>query len=164
MLFLFFFLFLPLNILNLSKVYVLLKGKRSIVIGVLLFAIYMFTFAVDHPFNLQWTDYFLRNRVLAFFTSTVLLKVLFFIPVAYSLLSIRVTELHWKSFYLIYPFAFVYLASLWLIEQRYYLIPFSLFMLFRKESSKLVEYSSLVLYLVGSMVLFYGIKKGVFFL
>jgi alpha-1,2-glucosyltransferase len=165
MLFLFFFLFLPLNISNFPKISLLLKKNRRIIIWIVCtFLIYMFTFVVDHPFNLQWADYFLRNRVLLFFSSTVLLKILFFIPIVYSLLSIVVTKLQNKSLYLIYPVSFLYLIPSWLIEQRYYLIPFALFILFREEKSKLVEHLSLVMYLTASAVLFYGIRIGIFFL
>ena len=165
MLFLFFFLFLPLNISNLPKISLLLKRNWRIAIGVVCaFFIYMFTFVIDHPFNLQWADYFLRNRVLLFFSSTTLLKVLFFLPIAYSVLSIIVTKLWHKPFYLIYPFTFLYLIPSWLIEQRYYLIPFTLFILFREERSKLVEYLSLVMYVAASSALFVGIQRGMFFL
>jgi alpha-1,2-glucosyltransferase len=126
------------------------------------FLIYIFTFKIDHPYNIN--QYFLRNKLLVYFTSSIILKILFFIPVAYSILSISVTELYEKSFYLIYPFTILYLIPSWLIEQRYYLIPFALFILFKKEESKLVEYLSIVFYIISSALLFYGIRNELFFI
>lgn len=165
MLFLFFFLFLPLNISNFPKVIQLIKkNKKIILLIIIIFTIYMFTFVNNHPYNTQWTSKFLRNWLLTYFTSTILLKILFFLPIAYSVLSISLIKLHKKSFYLIYPFAILYLLPSWLIEQRYYLIPFTLLILFRKKESKLVEYSLIIIYIVLSLILFCVTERRIFFL
>jgi len=165
MLFLFFFLFFPLNISNFSKITRFLKGNKNIgLLIMVVFLVYQFTFSNTHPFNQEKYNFFLRNKILIYFSSTTLLKILFFIPVAYSLLSIKVTELSKKPFYLIYPFTILYLIPSWLIEQRYYLIPFTLFMLFKKEQTKLVTYSTITIYVLSSAILFYGIRMKRFFL
>jgi alpha-1,2-glucosyltransferase len=89
---------------------------------------------------------------------------LFFLPIAFSIMSLSVTTLRNKSYYLLYPFTVLFLVPSWLIEQRYYIVPFSLFILFKNEKSRLVEYSTIAMYIVTSALLFYGIQKGLFFL
>jgi alpha-1,2-glucosyltransferase len=161
-LFLFFFLFLPLNISNFKKIIKLVKKNKKIMVLILGVFLYIIAFKNSHYYNAH--TYFLRNRLLVYFTANVFRKVLFAIPIIYSVLSIIVTKLKKKSFYLLYPFALVYLLPSWLIEQRYYLIPFVLFMLFRKKQSKVVEYSTIILYVVSSLYLFYGVVNWWFFL
>ena len=164
-LFLFFFLFLPLNISNFKKIISLIRKNKKIIILILgIFLICIFSFKNSHPYNSSDLTFFLRNRLLAYFTANTFRKVLFAMPIIYSVLSIIVTKLKRKSFYFIYPFALLYLLPSWLIEQRYYIIPFVLFMLFRKKQSKIVEYSTIILYVVSSLYLFYGVVNGLFFI
>jgi len=160
MLFLFFFLFLPLNMANFR----LLFSRRWAVIGVLfLFPIFLGTFSITHPYNSINYVYYLRNRVLFFFTGSPLLTILFYVPVAYSILSLSVTPLREKEFLLLYPFSVLSLVPLWLVEQRYYFIPLVFFSLFRRRSSNLVEYATLAIYLVASACLFSGMVRHSFF-
>jgi len=163
-LFLFFFLFLPLNISNFFKIIEFSKKNKKIIVAILcLFIFYMLTFVNNHIFNTMGGDHFLRNKALIYFTSSLLLKAIFFLPIAYSILSLFVTKLKDKSFYLLYPFTALYLMPSWLIEQRYYLIPFALFILFKKEKTKLIEYSTIILYIILSIAIFYWIKNNIFF-
>ena len=159
MLFLFFIFFLPLNIANIMKF-----NRKSILIVILFFTLYIFTFTNNHPYNIDWGNYILRNKILIYFSSTPFLKILFFLPIAFSIMSLSVTTLRNKSYYLLYPFTVLFLVPSWLIEQRYYIVPFSLFILFKNEKSRLVEYSTIAMYIVTSALLFYGIQKGLFFL
>jgi len=161
MLFLFFFIFLPLNISNFSKVIDVLKNKKVILISVLFYIYFLISFQNTHPYN--QVDYVLNTHVLKLFTSTILLKSLFFIPVLYSILSLYVTKLHKKSYYLLYAFSFIFLLPSWLIAIRYYFVPFVFFILFKKEQSKLVEYSTIAICLVSSAILLYGVSRGWFF-
>ena len=102
--------------------------------------------------------------ILGYFNKGFLIKSLLFLPIAYSFLSLFVTEFKRKSFYLLYLFSFLFLLPSWLIEQRYYLIPFSLFILFKKEENKLVENLGIWLYVIFSLIIFYLIGSGKFFL
>ncbi|MDB4977901.1 MAG: alpha,2-glucosyltransferase [Candidatus Peribacteria bacterium] len=166
LLFLFFFIFLPLNIANLPRIRRLLKVHMDsvLVLLVLFFFFYWFTFQNTHPFNQQDYSWWLRNRILIFFTQSALLRVLFFLPIAYSVLSIAATRLVWSSFYSMYPLAVLYLIPSWLIEQRYYFIPYCLFMIFREGRSFRVESLTVVYFAVCTVVLYWGIILGRFFL
>ncbi len=159
MLFIFFFLFLPMNIANFQKVLKIIKKKKTIIISLLLFVIYLITFVNNHPYNIQWGEYFLRNRILIYFTSTIYLKILFFIPILYSVLSLSVTKLQKKSHYLIYLFSLLYLIPHWLIEQRYYIIPFMLFIIFKRNNTKWIEYITIIIYILTAYILGYFIQN-----
>lgn len=164
-LFLFFFLFLPLNIYNFFKIIDFIKKKKLIWIVVLcIFLIYIKFFIINHPYNFLAPKYFLRNMILQYFIYNFWLKIFLFLPIIYSILSLCVMGLKRKEFYLLYPFSILFLIPSWLIEQRYYFIPLTLFILFKKEENKLVELITIVAYVLLSLFSFYGIGKGRFFL
>lgn len=165
-LFLFFFLFLPINISNIPKIIKLFQNNRIFFILLLLtaFTIFILFFKNTHPYNQESYSWFLRNKILLFFNSNIYLKIIFFIPIAYSILSLITIKLYKKAYYLIYPATLLYLLPSWLIEQRYYLIPFILFILFRKKEHRVIEHSLLMIYIALSLLIFLGILDNKFFL
>jgi alpha-1,2-glucosyltransferase len=165
LLFLFFFLLLPFNLANLPKIIEKIKQNKKIIPLLLaIFIFYFFTFQNTHPYNQPQYSFFLRNQILLFFTSSLFLKILFLLPIAYSILSIWATKLPSKACYLIYPTAILYLLPSWLIEQRYYLIPFALFLALKEKKSNTVEYLTIIMYITLSLYLFWGIRYVEFFL
>ena len=163
-LFLFLILFLPLHLCNFAKIRALVRQRRWWVasgLGLLL-AIYVPTFTNTHPYNL--VPGFLRNTLLHLATKTLTAKILFFIPIAYAILSLAVAPLKQRGFYLLYPFWFLSLVPVWLIEVRYYLVPYSLFLLFRERRHKTPEYGLLLYSLAISIFFFWGISQQWFFL
>lgn len=164
-LFCFFVLFLPMHISNLPKVFQLLKTNKA-VLGTtfVLLMLYIFTFRNDHPYNNISPHYYVRNRILIYATSSALLKTIFFLPIAYSVFSIWITPLAKKSHYLLYPFTFLFLLPSWLIEQRYYFIPFVFFLLFKKESKRTTEYATIAYYILILCILFPIVRNGIMFL
>ena len=164
-LFLFFFLFLPMNIGNFWKIKHFVKKNKWIWFVVLgIFFIYMKFFVVNHPYNLKAQDYFLRNLLLHKFMIGNLIKTILFFPIAYSILSLCIIRLKRKEFYLFYLFAILSLIPMGLIEQRYYLIPFSLFILFKEGDKSWIEMVTICFYVILSVVLFYLIGEVKFFL
>lgn len=165
MLFIFFFLFLPHNLQNFGRIIALFRERRTslkIIIGMIcFFAFYLATFVNNHPWN-QY-PYFLHNRIVMFFTLNLWLKAVFFLPIAYAILSLYTTRLNKNGYYLLYPLTVIYLLPLWLIEVRYYFIPYTLFLLFRKNDALWIEIVTLVLYFTSSLYLFYGTAQGWFF-
>jgi len=161
-LFLFFIIFLPYNLSNFNKIVQLIKRKKLpvLVFTFLGFLVYIATFKITHPYN--FIEVFLRNQLLLYFTSSLLLKSIFFIIITYTIFSLIVTRLKRKSYYLIYLFTFLYLFPSELIEQRYYLIPFTLFILFK--DGELVGTKTIFVYAIVSLSLFFGIIARLFFL
>lgn len=127
-------------------------------------AIFFGTFRVDHPYNDPANDYFLRNRVLEAVTSSPVAGVVASLAITLALLSLCVIRLRRPIHYLIYPFAVVSVVPSWLIEQRYYLPAFALFMLFRESASRRVEYAILSVNAGVALWLHVGIVNAWFFL
>ena len=143
---LFFFLFcvfvffLPFQIYYLKEVFVFVYKNRIVwVASFLIFLVYWYTFNPDHPYNALAPHYFLRNLILTKITQSDFFKLLFFMPVLYSVWLLYLMPLRNKVYYLLYPLTVLFLTPSWLIEQRYYIIPVVLFLIFRKPLSKPVE-------------------------
>lgn len=169
LLFLFFFLFLPLNIANFSKIIGLVNNKIQFIllflIEINILLVYILTFKVSHPSNnIPDDNFFMRNIFLSYMTGGIINKIVSFFPIGYSILSLFVTPLIDKKYCLIYPFTFLFLGMLWLVEPRYYLIPFTFFLLFKKSQSFLVEYSTLAIYIFFAEIIFFLILSKKFFL
>ena len=123
-----------------------------------LFLIFWFVFANDHPDNNKRPEFFLRNAILMLFSSTTILKLLFFVPVAVSALCMTAVPMK-KPWWLLYPFTILFLLPKWLVEQRYYLIPLSLFLLAREPTAMWSERFQTALFLIGSAALFLMVTR-----
>lgn len=148
-LFTFTILFLPLAVtesVNVAKG--LVRNKFFLLFTIVSFGFFWFFFHNNHPYNLIDFDYFVRNKLLRFFFSSIALKLLFFFIAVYAILILKVVELQGSYLFLFYFFAILFLLPSWLIDVRYYVIPFSLFLLFKKERSMPVEIITIVYFLL----------------
>lgn len=160
---LFFILFLPYNISRFPKIITLFKKTPALLLFLpSIFAIYMLTFEVSHPYN-QLRGYFFRNEILAFITSNIYMKVAAFLPMLYAALAIMTTRFHHKKYQWIWVMSILYLLLSWQIEQRYYLIPISLFILLKKDSSPEVDYTGIAWAACLSGMLMVGIMTKLIF-
>ena len=161
----FFLMFLPLIVSRLPQI---ARLHPALLIGVSLSSAVLFfgTFRVDHPYNSNVTtqDIFVRNAMLQAVTSSILARVATSVAIALAALSLFVIRLRQPVHYLIYPFAALSVMPVWLIEQRYYLAPFALFMLFRTSASPGVERALVAMNGVVALSLFAGVAQGWFFL
>jgi alpha-1,2-glucosyltransferase len=164
-LFLFFFLFLPSNINHLPKIIKLVKQKSYLLLGIIgVFVVYFFTFNLKNWYNNPTFDYFIHNVLANYAVENTQQKIIFFIPVSYSILSLAVTKFERRAYYLLYPFTVLFLSLLWMVEQRYDLIPFAFFMLFRKQKSALIEYATIALFIMLTVWIFWVTLRRTFFL
>jgi len=159
----FFLLFLPLIISKLPKI---ARLHPALLTGVTLTCVGLFfgAFQVDHPYNVATQETFVRNEILKVMTSSSLTRVVTGLAIALAALSLFVIRLRQPVHYLIYPFAALSLMPIWLIEQRYYLPTFALFMLFRESASPLVESAMVIVNGLVAIYLFEGVVRGLFFL
>ncbi|MDY3642089.1 hypothetical protein QWT45_29825, partial [Escherichia coli] len=127
---------------------------------------YGLTFRADHPWNVPspGTVMLLRNEWLVWMKASGLHRVVCFLPVAWVVLSLAVTELKRPAFYLLYPCAILNLAPSWLVEPRYCLPFLVLFLLLRERRSPAVETANLVWSILVAGVLVAGTARGWFFL
>ena len=162
MLLCFFVMFLPLILSTLPQI---ARLPPALLVGVLLSSVglYFGTFRVDHPNNIG-SNYFVRNALLETMTASTSAGVVTCVAIALAVLSLCVIRLRQPVQYLIYPFAALSVMPSWLIEQRYYLPAFALFMLFRESASPRVERTLLAMNVVMALCLFVGIAEGWFFL
>ena len=159
----FFLMFVP---LILSKLPQMARLHPALLVGVPLVSAALFfgTFRVDHPYNGRLEDVFLRNELLAVMTSSTLARAATSIVIALATLSLFVIRLRHPLYYLVYPFAALAMLPAWLIEQRYYLPAFTLFMLFRESASPAVERTMVAMNGILALYLFTGVMQGWFFL
>jgi alpha-1,2-glucosyltransferase len=132
---------LPLHIINLRKIQILILRFRWIFLSLffILLAVYLYTFEVTHQYNVGPSRYFLRNWLLNLIKDYWLLKLAMFPLIIWTALSISVMTLKSKSQYWLYPFAVASVLIIPLIEQRYYIIPFVLLMIFRVPMRQSLE-------------------------
>ena len=124
-----------------------------------LFPIFWLGFVVDHPYNLERTSFFMRNAVLVYFSSTPLHRLAFFIPVAIAAVCFTAMPIK-KPWWLLFPFTVIFLLPEWLVEQRYYLIPLSLFILARPTTPLANERAQTLLFLAASVALFVVVERA----
>lgn len=163
-LFLVFLVLLPLHVENWRRI--VKRAQRPAVLFTLvgLLVLFLLTFKTDHPYNQPELDWWLHNALLTALASSVWTKLAMFPPMALALMSLSVTPLRERSHYLVYPFAVLSLLPAWQIEQRYYLAPLVLFLLFRVQRSLRFEWSLIVYLAVFTGILFVGISSGAYFL
>lgn len=160
--FAFFFLFLPLHIANTPKIFNFLK--RHYWMGAVLAVIFMIhAFSFHHHLTNDLARFFHNWVVIWMNIPTLTTKTATFLPMAYSLLSLCVTPLKRKSFYLLYPFTFLFLIILPLIEIRYSFIPYTLFLLFKEKDSERIILMTLAIYFVAIGCVMFSIIDGSFF-
>jgi alpha-1,2-glucosyltransferase len=155
-------LFLPLHLVQLREIRRLFYRTRTLV-GVAVFVpFFLYTFTPDHPYN--QLDFWLHNRLLIFFSSSNAAKLLMLIPVLVALLSLYATPFRGQSKHLLYAFAALSLLPMWHVEQRYYVLPMVLFLLFREQRTLRFEWT-LVAYLGAlAATLLSTIRSGAQFL
>ena len=160
-LFLFFVFFLPLIFKTLPQIFYSLKKYARLTLAILLFlSISWFSFHPSHPWN-QFPEH-LRNLVLMAANQGVG-KFLFLFAATLALLTLCFQPLLKREYYVIYPLSVMSLAAIWLIESRYALPAFILFLLFRKTGSIPLELLTLCLFMLFSGYLYWGYLNQLFY-
>lgn len=166
-LFLHLLFFLPMHARNVGRVGALLRGRPWIAGAIASAALALaLTFSNDNPHNadLGGDYYFLRNRALAWLAGTLQGRALLCGAVLYASLSLSVTRLVDRRFVWIAPFSVLFLIPSWLVEQRYLLVPFTLFLLARRPGSAREEAIDAAWMVPFTAWFLWGITTGRFFL
>ena len=166
LLFFFFWINLPENVLNSRKIFSKIsslgckKIAALIAIFTLFYIFFMLTFRVDHVYNnYEIYHYFLRNKILHLFDSSAILRSAFFLCALYASLSLAVTKFKEKRQHLVYLFSGLFLALSWLIENRYFIVPFVLINLFALREKKVERYL-IIWYLLITVVYMFWFLGG----
>lgn len=164
-LFLFVLLFLPIIIVNFRSIIKFTKKNPWIFLIILiLFPIFFYLFKADNWFNNPAFNFYIRNKFINTVISSSTNKIIFFLFSSLSLLAIPILKLEKKEFNLFYLFSILYLSLSWLIECRYHIIPFTLFILFRKPEGKLPEIILIIYFLLMNIWLIWGSANMKFFI
>ena len=158
-----FILFLPMHIKNLPTIYALLRSRPELILlSSALFVLYITTFWAEHGYN--YFEFFLRNRIVQWVRTDEINRMLIFIPMLWAFLSLLVTPMREKRFYLLYPFTMLSLIPHSLVDQRYFMESMVLLILFKKDESHLINSITLAIYLPVVALLYLGISQIRFFL
>ncbi len=159
LLFLAFFLFLPLWWGYRHHIAARMRNRWTWVALAGLFPLFWFGFVNSHPYNLDGTDYYMRNAVLMYFTTSSAMKLLFFVPVAVAAVCISAVPVS-IPWWLLYGFTVLVLLPEWLVEQRYYLIPLALFLIAREPVGRWAERTQTLVFVLGSAALFVIVERS----
>ncbi len=141
--------FLPLAIAKTPGIFrTLIRDRIFLLLTVICFAVFYVGFNNNHPYNLLDSYYFVRNYLLNVFFSGWGLKIVFFLIAVYAIQVLKLVELKSSHMILFYVFTLLFLLPSWLIDVRYYVIPFSMFLLFKKEKSPPLEIITIVYFLL----------------
>ncbi len=146
---------LPLHLANLGRIGLLLHRHWWIAPALLLLGLlYWFSFAVTHHYNLGLPEFHLRNRALGWLDQDWRVRLLAFPLMAWSLLSIAVSPLKEKAAAWLFPVTLLAMLPAELIEQRYYIPPLVLWLLFRQPGSRAVEIALLAWFVALSLAVY----------
>lgn len=156
MLLYFLVVFLPEFFLLVRKSWEGVREKMGWFIGalILLLGVYVLRFENTHPYNQH--VFSLHNMVLVEMVKSKARMIWAFVPMALAVFMLFARRLKERKYYLMYLFAVLFVLPSWLIEPRYYIVPFSLYLLLRVEEKAKNEWIILgweALLAVGILVL-----------
>lgn len=118
-------------------------------------------FGADNPYNTAQPDFFIHNAIVQVIANHDLKlvaaalatfgAVLWWVPLVPA-------GARW-----LYPIAAFFLASEWLIETRYLIVPFALWLALRQHRSRAIEWTTLALWAVIAVLIVAGTVSGRFF-
>lgn len=163
-----FVLFLPFNIEQLPNIKRLLVQHWWVVIVLVAgFFVYFYTYEHPHKYNRTELDFYRHNLFIHYTCDILPLRIASYIPMAWMILAF-VTAVRASSYgpalLLLYPFALLSFVPLPLIEQRYYVVALTLFLVFRPPMSRLSTNISLVIFITLSAYILFNITRKIFFL
>jgi len=161
----FWLILLPLHIASLGEsIRWLRKSLWRMLLILALPALVMISFDVTHPYNLALPEFHLRNGVLRLLDTDWRLLLLGSIAMTWSVLTLIVTRVRSPIGAWLYLVTAIALLPIELIEQRYYIVPIVLFLLFRKARATAVEVALLLWFLILSSGLTAAIASTRYFL
>jgi alpha-1,2-glucosyltransferase len=150
---------LPLQtIAGVRRFVAMLKARPVwILLPIAAFALYAAAFAVDHPYNHVALRYNLRNQWLLFVDRDTIAGIVFGLVATLGACAVVANGALRRQGWLLLPFAGIALAAAWLIEPRYSLIPFAIYLAIRPAASAFAERATLALWAALAVYLAIGI-------
>lgn len=157
-------LLFPLHLLAGMKSFVAQVRTRPWLIAIPLaaFALYWALFRVDHPFNQVAEPWMVHNHIILLAQSTWWWKAAFGLIGVVAGCGLANTRLRPPSAWMLYPLTFFALASSWMVEHRYALVPIALWLVFRERESGKIETATTALWAVLAVCFCLGTFTGRF--
>jgi len=133
-------------------------------IPALVFAAFWWSFHADNPYNSVFPNYYIRNGLLIAIDTQPLVRAIAGVVITLAACGLAATRLRPPAAAWLYPFAALFLAASWLIEQRYALVPLVLWLAFREHRGRTLEWATAALWLILAVCLFCGMIAIRFFL
>ncbi len=165
MLFLVGLFFLPLLPVWLARYARAARAQPALLaVPLLLGMLYAFTFKVDHPYNVIFPEFILRNGILVYVAHHHWASVAF--GAVATVAGCAVSQVRWQrpAFVLLLPASILFVSASWLIEQRYYLIPIALLLALRRAEDRRAERLMLAYWIPVAVGFMYGMQSYAFFL
>lgn len=137
------------------------KYKYWAMLAPLAYPLYYVYMVNDHPMN-QGT-FFLHNLWAVVFSANPVMKFLLFVINLCAVVALLSVRMYRSYYYLLYPFAILFLWPIGFIEHRYTIIPFTLYLLFRKTGSTTSEMVQLFFFFILSVYFYFGMFTWRFF-
>lgn len=128
------------------------------------FALYWWSFHADNPYNTALPAFLPRNAFLLALDRDAWWRAGAGLVMVVAVCGLASSRLHPRGAIWLYPVGCFFLASSWLIEQRYVLVPLVLWLAFRQMRSCWMEWATLALWLVLAVLIIAGVDAGRFFL
>lgn len=165
MLLTFIIIFWPLELDLVKKLKQLWKNKWRlggfVLTSLSLFFVYQNSFTNSHPYN-QHT-FALHNLILVKMVENPTLKLVAFVPIILAILILFTRRLRQPKYSWFYLFSVLFVLPSWLIEPRYFFLPFALYLLFREKASPQAEWRLIVWEVILALSLVGGtLTKSIF--
>jgi len=157
-------LLFPLQVLDGLKSFVRNVRARPWLLSVpiVAFGVFWLGFRVDHPFNQADEPWTVHNHLLRWVVSAGWSKAAFGLIAVAAGCGLSGTRLHPRSAWMLYPLTFAALASSWMIEHRYALVPIALWLVFRERQNEKIETATTALWAVLAVCACLGTFTGRF--
>jgi len=136
------------------------ERKWLLAIPPLVFAAVYFGFHADNPYNTALPDFYLHNGLAQAISGQTGWRVLAAAVAMLSVCGLASTRLKPAAAFWLYPISAFALAAEWLVETRYLIVPFALWLAFREQRSKAVEYTTLALWAALAVWIIAGTLHG----
>ena len=128
-----------------------------LVVPVLVFAGFWWGFRADNPYNTVFPRYYLHNAFVHAVETHSGWRAGMAALAAISVCGLASTRLRPPGAAWIYPFAALFLAASWLVESRYVLVPFVLWLALREKRTQVIENATFALWLVFAVFICSGV-------
>jgi len=157
-------LLFPLQVLDGLKPFVRNVRARPWLLSVpiVAFGVFWLGFRVDHPFNQADEPWTVHNHLLQWVVSAGWSKAAFGLIAVAAGCGLSGSRLHPRSAWMLYPLTFVALASSWMIEHRYALVPITFWLVFRERQNEKIETATTALWAVLAVCACLGTFTGRF--